>query len=266
MERTGKRYRDHLMALLSTGVLVLATACPVKEDRAPCPCILDIDFACPESPGAGNVGLIVESPDGIVWRDTVDVIRSGQGYQVPVPRARLHVRAWTGEDVHASDLGILIPLGQDCPRVYMHDSDVRTDGEYFHEDIILRKNHCVMTLLTEGEGRISSSLTLKGNVAGYDALGRPVQGDFEFLLDDGGLEEGYVAVLPRQADASLMLEIDDGKGNHKAFALGRYIVSSGYDWSAPDLDDVTVTIDYALTEIRLVVSGWESVYRYDVEI
>lgn len=266
MERTGKCYRDHLMALLMSGALVFASACSVKEDRTPCPCILDMDFICPDEADADHVGLVVESSDEILWRDTVDVMRNGQGYQVPVPRTLLHVRAWAGEDVRASDLGILIPLGQDCPRVYMHDSDVRTDGEYFHEDVVLRKNHCVMTLLTEGEGRISSALMLKGNVAGYDAQGHPVQGDFEFLLEDGGLEEGYVAVLPRQTDASLMLEVDDGRGNHKAFALGRYIVSSGYDWSAPDLEDVTVTIDYALTEIRLVVSGWESVYRYDVEI
>lgn len=266
MERTGKRYRDHLMALLMSGVLVAVSACSVKEDRTPCPCILDLDIKCPDEADADHVGLILESSEGIVWKDTVDVRRGGRGYQTPVPRGPLHLRAWTGDAGLVSDLGILIPLGQDCPRVYMHDSDVRTDGEYFHEDVVLRKNHCVMTLLTEGEGRISSELMLKGNVAGYDAQGRPVQGDFEFLLEDEESDDGYVAVLPRQKDASLKLEIDDGKGNRKTFALGRYIVASGYDWSALDLEDVTVTIDYALTEIRLVVSGWESVYRYDVEI
>ncbi len=266
MERTGKRYRDHLTALLMSGAIAFASACSVKEDRAPCPCMLDIDFRCPDAADAGHVGLVVLSPDEVIWKDTVDIVRNGDGYQVPVPRDRLHVRAWTGAEDLASEAGLLIPPGQDCPRVYMHDSDVRTDGEYFHEDVVLRKNHCVMTLLTEGEGRISSALMLKGNVAGYDARGLPVQGDFEFLLEDDGLEEGYVAVLPRQTDASLMLEVNDGKGNLKAFALGRYIVSSGYDWMAPDLEDVTVTIDYTLTEIRLVVSGWESVYRYDVEI
>jgi hypothetical protein len=75
-----------------------------------------------------------------------------------------------------------------------------------------------------------------------------------------------MAVLPRQIDASLMLEVDDGKGGYKAFALGQYIVSSGYDWTAEDLEDITVTLDYALTEIRLVIGGWESVYEYEMEI
>lgn len=254
------------MAVLISEVMVIASACSVKEDRTPCPCLLEIDFTCPEEADAGHVGLMVDSQDAVIWKDTVDIMREGDGYHVPVPRTRIHVRAWTGTDDHVSELGILIPLGQDCPRVYMHDSDLSADGEYCREDVVLRKNHCVLTLLTEGEGRVSSVMKLKGNVAGYDTQGHPVQGDFEFVLDDDGLEEGYIAVLPRQTDASLMLELDDGKGNHKAFALGRYIVSSGYDWSAPELEDVTVTIDYALTEIRLVVSGWESVYRYDVEI
>lgn len=253
------------MALVVSGVLLTA-ACSVKEDRTPCPCVLELDFVCPERAGAGYAGLIVSSSGRTEWKDTVDLKTGGNGYQASVPRDFLHVRAWTGDDGMMSEGVLHIPLGRDCPRVYMHDSDVRTEGEYCHETVVLRKNHCVMTLVTEGEEPLSSDLRLKGNVAGYDAQGRQLSGDFELLLNNRGLETGYVAVLPRQMDASLMLEVDDGRGNLKAFALGQYIVSSGYDWNAPDLEDVSVTLDYALTEIRLVVNGWESVYRYDVEI
>ena len=266
MERTGKHYRNHLILLSVSVCMAFASACSVKEDRMPCPCLLNIEFLCPDAADAGDVRFMLTSSDAVIWKDTVDVSRNGHGYQVPVPKTGLHVRAWTGDEGMASDLGLLIPVGQDCPNVYMHDSDIRTEGESFQETVILRKNHCVMTLVTEGEGRISSDLRLKGNVAGYDSEGRPVQGAFECLLEDDGLKEGYVAVLPRQTDASLMLEVDDGNGNSKAFALGRYIVSSGYDWTAADLEDVMVTLDYSLTEIRLVISGWESEYRYDVEI
>ena len=266
MERTGKRYGDYLMGLVLLGGLAVGQACSVKEDRSPCPCVLNIGFISPEKADSRSVGFRVSSSEGFELEDTLDLDRNGHRYQVSVPRTRLHVRAWTGDDGNASDLGLLIPLGQDCPRVYMHDSDVRTEGETYDETVTLRKNHCVMTLVTEGEGRIPSDLRIRGNVAGYDETGRPVNGDFEFLLDDGGTDREYVAVLPRQVDASLVLEVDDGKGNRKSFALGQYIISSGYDWSEPDLEDVTVTLDYALTEVRLVINGWESVYRYDIEI
>ena len=254
------------MGLLLLGGLLLETACSVREDRIPCPCQLYLDFVGPDIDDGTFAGLMVTAMKGFVWKDTVDVVKVRNGYTVSVPRTLLHIRSWIGADSCASESGIVIPYGQDCPKVDMHDSDVKTTGEYIRETVILRKNHCVLTLTTKGEGKLPSHIRLKGNVAGYDAEGQPLNGNFCCLLKEEGLENGYKAVLPRQTDASLMLEVDDGKGNSKAFALGQYIVSSGYDWTSPDLDDVSVTLDYAMTEIRLVVGGWESVYRYDVEI
>lgn len=248
------------------GAVLTLTGCSVKEDRSQCPCILELDFADPGVEDVVFADLVVSAAEEAVWTDTVDVVKNRTGYTASVPRARLHIRAWAGAEGYVSETGLSIPLGDDCPAVYMHDSDVQTEGEVFHEDVILRKNHCVMTIMTEGEGKITSDMLIKGNVSGYDPLGIPMPGDFEYLLEDDGLDEGYKVVLPRQNDASLMLVIDDGKGNNKAFALGRYIVSSGYDWTAADLEDVTVTVDYALTEIILSINGWESVYRYDMEI
>ena len=254
------------MGLLLLGGLLLETACSVREDRIPCPCQLYLDFVGPDIDDGTFAGLMVTAMKGFVWKDTVDVVKVRNGYTVSVPRTLLHIRSWIGADSCASESGIVIPYGQDCPKVYMHDSDVKTTGEYIRETVTLRKNHCVLTLTTKGEGKLPSHIRLKGNVAGYDAEGQPLNGNFCCLLKEEGLENGYKAVLPRQTDASLLLEVDDGKGNSKAFALGQYIVSSGYDWTSPDLDDVSVTLDYAMTEIRLVVGGWESVYRYDVEI
>ena len=272
MERSGKCYGNDMMKiwgvwLLAFLVVILPVAsCSVKEDREGCPCVLELDFAGPYLEDAGFADLLISSGTGVVWRDTVDMDRNRTGYSVAVPRTRLHVRAWTGTDGYLSDECLRIPHGQDCPRVYMHDSDVLAEGETLGETVFLRKNHCVMTVMTEGEGKIAADLLVKGNVAGYDAVGRPLYGDFECHLDDSGLDDGYVVVLPRQTDASLMLVVDDGSDTHKAFALGQYIVSSGYDWTAADLEDVTVTLDYALTEIRMTINGWDGVYRYDMEI
>ena len=42
--------------------------------------------------------------------------------------------------------------------------------------------------------------------------------------------------------------------------------AAGYDWSAPDLPDMIVTIDYVLTNISLIVEGWEEEFFFDVVI
>lgn len=266
MERTGNRYGDHIKFLLVSCMVLLVSACSIKEDRDVCPCILDLDFVVPDSVDTRSVELLVTSAEDWYLHDTVDVAGSGNRYSAPVPRTDLHVRAWTGTSGLSSEYGLLIPIGQDCPKVYMHDSDVSAEGETLRETAVLRKNHCVMTLMTEGGIILPSGIRVKGNVAGYDSCGRPLSGLFEFLPDDGVEGGVYETVLPRQTDSSLVLEVDDGDGDCKVFALGHYIVSSGYDWTAPDLDDVTVILDYALTEIRLAINGWESVYRYEVEI
>lgn len=248
-------------------MLLLAISCSVKEDRDLCPCVLEIDFRSSDSLSFSCVDLMVFSDGDYVWRDAVDLMHDTGVYSLEVPRTDLHISAWVGSGNYLSDKGVLlIPFGEDCPEVYMHGSDICAEGESCRETVFLRKNHCVMTLVTEGEGKISSGLKVKGNVSGYDEYGVPLPGDFEFVLDDEWHEGGYEVVLPRQYDASLILEADDGNGHYKAFSLGHYIVSSGYDWTSPDLDDVTVTLDYALTEVRLVVNGWESVFKYDMEI
>ena len=244
--------------------VVFLTACSVKEDRDSCPCSLKLEFSCTDPDKIRYVDVAILSQSGYEWRDTVEYGRDD--CIISVPRTDLNIMAWAGAEGFLDGETLTIPAGQDCPRVYMHDSEVRIEGETAQENVSLLKNHCVMTIMTKGDVDISSNLVIRGNVSGYDGHGVPLQGEFECTARNDVPDEGYVVVLPRQTDMSLILEIDDGSGNRKAFALGKYIVSSGYDWNAAELEDLTVTLDYALTEIRLMINGWDNVYEYDIEI
>ncbi|MBQ2875254.1 MAG: hypothetical protein IJE85_08150, partial [Bacteroidales bacterium] len=73
-------------------------------------------------------------------------------------------------------------------------------------------------------------------------------------------------VLPRQIDDSLVMELDNDTGILTRFALGEYIAESGYDWNAPDLEDIVIDLDFAVTHLTLVIQGWEKEYKYDVVI
>lgn len=258
--------RLNIKALAVVIFTLLAGACSIKENRDPCPCALMLDFKDVDTLDVKKVDLLVSSSGGFRWADTVDVARCMNGYSAFVPRTDLHIRAWAGAEEYVAEGCISIPRGKDCPRIYMYVAEIETEGEMCREKVTMYKNHCVMTLVTEGDEGFEHDLVLEGNVAGYGADGMPLQGDFEYLLQDKDLEAGYQAVLPRQTDASLMLRIEDGSSEGKYFALGQYILASGYDWKEKDLMDITVTIDYALTQIRLIINGWESVYTYDMEI
>lgn len=241
-------------------------SCSVKEDRDVCPCLLNLNFIQNGSVSNGIVEVSVFSQTDVIFDGSIELKDHSERVSVSVPRGLLHVGVWAGAGDSVSEQGITIPFGMDCPRVYMHDSDIIASGETYDEDVHMHKNHCVLTVHLAGDGAFDMPMTIIGNVAGYDRYGLPLAGEFSYSLNDSVSEDGYQVVIPRQIDSSLMLMVDDGGDGVKYFSLGQYLESSGYDWMAPDLEDVSVTLDYTLTEIALTIGGWDVEYRYEVEI
>lgn len=239
-------------------------SCSLKEDRRTCPAILYLDFADKYEQSVSQLHIL---SDGIVvWEDTLTLDGSILNYSVSVPRKSIHVRVWAGAGDMITDDGLIIPVGSDCPEVYMHDSDIVITGEDAREVINLRKNHCLLTVKTENASGFQFGIHLSGNVCGYSILGEPLEGEFYSPMKKSDSGDLWEIVLPRQNDSSLMLHVSDDTGVVKSFALGQYLLSGGYDWNALDLKDVSVILDYALTQIKIVIDGWESVYTYDMEI
>lgn len=245
---------------------VILSSCSVKEDRTVCPCVLILDLEGIDRQMVSDAYLFAASADRLEFSDRLVLEDIGDEYVTSVPRGKLHLSVWSSCSHELTFGGIDIPLGKDCPRVYMHDSDLELIDEEVRETIHMHKNHCVMTISTEA-GRMSfSGARIIGNVSGYTSEGLPAIGKFEYVLDDSNDDNECEVVLPRQTDASLALLVDDGYGDVKSFSIGQYIVSSGYDWTAPDLEDITVLLDYALTQIIIKIEGWESVFTYKVEM
>ena len=72
--------------------------------------------------------------------------------------------------------------------------------------------------------------------------------------------------VPRQDDASLMLDFLQEENILFSFELGRRILEMGYDWTAESLEDIELEIDYANARISVIVGGWEMSWAYSIEI
>ena len=96
-------------------------------------------------------------------------------------------------------------------------------------------------------------------------ISRVSEGEFCYRMElgDGGVCD---VCVPRQSDDSLRLELSDDTGVIRVLALGEYISASGYDWTAKNLKDLTVSLDYSLTGMTIVVEGWDNEYHFDVVI
>lgn len=241
-----------LRQVFVSAVLCLSLSCTVFEDRNACGCrlVLNLSEAVETLHPEDALRLVLSGPDGfhseeiLLREDIVEPYR--RIYEVPKGICR--VTACSGD----TD----IPEGEDCPRIYMFSESVGTDAEIVEREVILHKSFCVLTLqMKDTEGSVSHlSLTVSGNVDGYTQDGYPRDGRFSRTVAPG--EDGAAVRLPRQKDNSLLLSISLDGESLVNFAIGEYIAASGYDWSAPDLEDITVEIDFACTVMTLKVDEW----------
>lgn len=254
----------NLKTMLSALLVAAAVGCSVKEDRTVCPCVMSLDFSGLDTAAIKSVNVLAMSADGMVFSDCVMADAFDDRYEREVPHGLLQVNVWYGDEGMAGkDCLLRIPYGVECPPVYLDSFAADTRVEYFHKQVDLYKNHCRLTVEMPDRKDLPYCLTFKGGIDGYDIDGNPSSGDFScvaFPVDEGVLQ----VVLPRQTDSSLLLEVDDQAPYLKTFALGEYLAAGGYDWTAEELSDVTVVLDYSMTVVSIRVAGWDKEEIYNV--
>lgn len=161
--------------------------------------------------------------------------------------------------------GFVVEPGVQFPELYLQACNLDTGGERTEVEADLHKVYCKVTLYLNTEGAYPYDLMVSGGVTGYDLSGRMVYGAFEYSPepDNGGV---CSVCVPRQADSTLRLAIREADNTLREFAIGEYILASGYDWSAEDLEDIDIEIDYAKTDVSFTVNGWETTVSLEVII
>lgn len=245
--------------------LLCVAACSVKEDRMGCPCRLVLDLRDVDTSIIKEADVHVEASQGFVFNEVMDSACLGNEYVMSVPKGRVYVWAYSGaEEYEPGPEGLKIPYGDDSPEVYMHCSSFDAVQENAVENIRMLKSHSVLTVHLQSGYSTAYDIAVTGNVNGYDAEGRPCEGGFRYEMS---FEDGVGrVVLPRQTDTSLKLEVVDGEDTFRVFSLGEYIESSGYDWTQENLEDITMTLDYALSSVGFRINDWEKEYHFDIEI
>ena len=258
-------FRTMPSAILSCVVLMmLFIACSVKENRDECPCLLMLDFSGLDSAQVKSVNVLAVSADGVVFKECVRCEDFAEIYVREVPHGFIKVNVWSGSTRESdSEHLVHIPYGMECPPVHIHSFVADTRGESCRAQVSLNKNYCSLTVMMPDGTKVPYSMTFKGNVDGFDVNGKPSSGAFACVAypSDSGDSQ---ALLPRQVDTSLLLEVDDGVPHLKQFAIGEYLAQAGYDWTASSLDDVTIILDYSLTSVTIKVLGWTKDEVYNV--
>ena len=254
--------RYNITALLS---LLMINGCSVKEERDACPCRLFLDLTSVDMSVSSPLTLYVASADGFEYVEVLDA-EEGEECVVEVPRTYIDIVGWSGCDGYMNGREMRIPVGMECPPVYIHTAGIVADGEAVYNTVHLRRNHCVLSVAF-AEPEDIGFLTVRGEVAGFDKVGKPMNG--EFCVRAQGNPSVTTPVefcIPRQNTGHLYLDVADALGFVRTFPLHKYIAAVGYDWTSDDLDDLSLTLNYTESSISIVIQGWTEEFVIGVVI
>lgn len=253
-----------------------ALSCSVKEERGDCPCVLTLfadkaaswELRVPESATVLNEG--VDYPvslravvgGSLSWRDDGAFADGTDSESIKVGKGQASVSYYSRPEraVEGTD-GLTVATGEQWDRLYMGRASIDCSGETASDTLEFHKEYCALWLRIVKlpvDGKTGYGLSIESDVVGINPMtAELLKGEFRCTPDE--ISEGlYRAILPRQREDSLIalvLSFTD-IGGEKRLPLWTEILSSGYDWSEPDLGDIFLTVNLADAEASARVVDW----------
>jgi hypothetical protein len=251
----------------------LLLSCSVKEDRAECPCFLTLDLGEVESAGLMGEGLdslvvTIGAEEEFYVREAFRLRDNVREYSAAVPKSMVDVLvACVSGPSRFDPYGVHIPEGSECPVLYLYGDTFVADEAEMRHTVSLHRNYCVLSVSMKtsfGARARPYRILLEGNVSGYLMDGTPEEGVFNCFSSPSS--DGLCRLrIPRQLDGSLRLEIDFlDSGEVRTFPVGEYILESGYDWTAPDLEDISLEMDFSRSSLTFTISKWKKTLSFEI--
>lgn len=251
------------IGIFCTALLAAAlSSCTVKEDRGPCPCVLDIFLEdCRDY--AERLGISAWDTSGRLFLDRIDTDQYPGSYQKKVPKGFLNVCAYGGvKSMALKGDRLTIPDGQQCDPVWAYrGSELDATGESAEDHVVLHKQFAVIHIKLDSLTQMAGEIVLRavGTVNGLDiATLEPIHGDFRcFTALDA--EMHHTVNVPRQLDDSLELEVYLNGVLTRTVRIGELIANAGYSWTKEDLDDIYISLGLFTNRSAAVrVNGWNT--------
>ena len=237
-------------------ILLLLSACSVREDRSSCPCLLSVALE------AAPLTLRVAGEDFLLVQDFPrDTL-----VRIKVPRSGVELEALRGAEFR-QDGSVRIPYGYDSPPVFVDVCRVETDAETAEVLLHPDKSFCSLSIDFDGPPGAGEPyrVDIRGEVDGWNPDGTLSGGEFSCRFSPDS--EGKATVrLPRQMDSSLMMDILFADRIVRTFALGETIAGSAYDWGAKELSDLSLTLKLSLTDFHFKTELWVEDVHLQIEI
>lgn len=243
-------------------LLPLLLSCSVKEDRSTCPCWLDLELQ-----GGAERRVEVSVWNGDLLHSASAQMEDGRAEEVlEVPRGQLLVSACSGVHACLRKAGQLLAREDgEMDEIYASAVLVDTRGDQVRTSLTLHKQFTRLHLGIVGtdSGLYPYRIELRGAVSGLSQSSlQPVSGQLRITLTPL-IGTYHRLVLPRQRPedplelAFFRREDPSGSEPCARYPLGDRLLLAGFDWSAVDLEDIYLNVDYAEAGILVQFLDWE---------
>ncbi len=246
------------------------SACSVKEDRDPCPCLLYVSFPAEKPWGQALVNANLQEEDGRVSNHAISVPDCPGEWTHSVRKGEVLLSCHT--NLSGSPAGgeeLLLPPGNEADSLYAYWARLDCRMEEQHVSVRFLKQFCTVRLSVSqtAEQLQAYRFEVSGNSCGINLRnGESIPGEFRCRPR---AKSGSATVdfrLFRQADDALQITIwhNDGGQDTRVgtFPIGRYIRETGYDWAAKELPDIFLKIDLVQNSINIRPADWEEGATY----
>lgn len=253
-----KTIRLILPLLLSAAL----SSCSIKEDRGPCPCVLDI-FLEDSGEYTDRLALSAWNGSGRIFLDRIDTDQYPVSYQKKVPKGFLRVCAYGGvASMSLKGDRLVIPEGKPCDPVWAYmGPEVDATGDYAEDHVFLHKQYASIHVRLDSLSMAAGEVALR-IIGTADGLGiatlEPSQGPFHSFAALTA-DMSYEVSVPRQFEDTLELEVYIDGVLSRTVRIGELIANAGYSWTKEDLDDIYISLGLLSSrKIEIRVNGWDT--------
>ena len=265
-------------------LFALLSACNgIIEERMDCPCMLTIDTGAGKHINAPVHLWILDANSGVcLFRDTINMQMPSMEIEI-MRTEKLQICAVAGisdntrlQDDLSMDTCFEKKDGVPCDSLYFYSNIISTVSEFAADTIDLHKDHAKVKVSLEGA---AAGIPIFIDLL-FSSVGRYVDGEY---VSGNGHISGiapyrvsndrmlYSCILNRQEsleDLRLLVYADMSPERYviNDFPLGEYLLEAGYDVAEPDMQDIEVSLDVALSLVTVTVGNWQNTVHVKVEL
>ena len=268
-----------MMACAILVMTMLAPACSVKEERFECPVyvtVLTDQFVI----RGMNEGKVSFSSSYVIDREDISFLTFlRDGYRIACPREFARVAIFSGaENYTLTEEALQVIPGQPAGLLWAYGETFSANADEYLIDAEPHKQYCLVQFLFDDQATAPAGypwrFRIKAACSGMDIYTlEPLEGEYCCPVGPNAVGAWY-GVIPRQKANELFLEVYLPDADHElegqadyVIDLGRKFESIGYDWTAEDLRDVSVSVGFASVGMTVNVQDWEGDDSYkNIEI